>query len=350
MSSIVSVSGFGWSGSGAVVDLLREYNDVDILDAKGADFEFDLLPAIFDLDYGLNVKNARMMSAKAIAEFRSAIDFFVKERGYDRVFDSKFGNLANKYVEDFIDFSFWGWDFFDNVSPANKWKNSYNNIISHVFNNRITTHSKLSHRIWTRLTVKVNHRMSVSYYPENFMERTKEFLNTLFDQKHVHKDYPLIVDQMFPPDQPELFMKYVDGAKCIVVRRDPRDTYLLAKCGIKYMSVPLPIENVDDFIVFYRKIVENTKVENNASLLSIRFEDLIYKYDETINKIEEFLHISEHSNVKGRFNPAVSINNTQLFKKYIEYGKDIEKIEKALAGSLYNFDKYDFQRTSSEVF
>ena len=350
MSNIVSVSGFGWSGSGAVVDLLREYNDVDILDANGTDFEFDLLPAISRLDYGLNLINARMMSSDAIAKFRSDINFYVQERGYDRVFDSKFSILANKYIEDFIDFSFWGWDFSDKVNPANKWKNRYNSVISHIFNNRITTHIMLSRRIWTRLMIKVNHRMSVSYYPENFMERTKEFLNSLFDQKHVHKDFPLIVDQMFPPDQPELFMKYVDGAKCIVVRRDPRDTYLLAKCGIKYMSVPLPIENVDDFILFYRKIVENTKAENNDSVLSIRFEDLIYKYDDTIKEIEEFLHISEHTNVKGRFNPAVSINNTQLFKKYVEYAEDVEKIEKALPASLYNFDIFDFQRTSSEVF
>lgn len=350
MNNIVSVSGFGWSGSGAVIDLLREYSDVDILDSKGNDFEFDLLSAILDLDFGLNVNNARLSSSGAIESFRKEIDFFVKKRGYEDVFDSKFEVLARKYIEGFVDFSFEGWTFSDMDNPSNKYKILYNSIIWHLFNNRITRNISICRKIWSRLTINIKHNISVSYYPENFMERTRAFLSELFAMKHSHVECPLIVDQMFPPDKPELYKRYVEGAKCIIVRRDPRDTYLLAKCGIKYMSVPLPVENVDDFIIFYKKIVENTIIPNSDTILSIRFEDLIYRYDETVLKIENFLHIKDHIRPLQRFNPAVSINNTQLFKRYVEFQNDIRKIEDALPESLYSFDGLNFERTSSEVF
>ena len=59
---IVNVSGFCWSGAGAVHDLLREYSDVEFLavDWEKVDLEFTLLwepDGIRDLEYKLCQKH-----------------------------------------------------------------------------------------------------------------------------------------------------------------------------------------------------------------------------------------------------------------------------------------------------
>ena len=68
---IVDVTGFGWSGSGAVHDLLREYDDVHF--ASFDDFEFTLLwmvDGIADLEYKLCEKHCRYGdSDRAISRF-----------------------------------------------------------------------------------------------------------------------------------------------------------------------------------------------------------------------------------------------------------------------------------------
>ena len=44
----------------------------------------------------------------------------------------------------------------------------------------------------------------------------------------------------------------------------------------------------------------------------------------------------DHTNKKGRFDPNISIKNTQLFRKE-EYREEIEIIESRLQRYLYNF-------------
>ena len=73
------------------------------------------------------------------------------------------------------------------------------------------------------------------------------------------------------------------------------------------------------------------KVEDHPRILRIWFEDLVYRYDETVAKIEAFTGLTPQQHVapKSRFDPARSINNTQNFlieraweeeiKNYLEY-------------------------------
>lgn len=353
--TIICVTGFGWSGSGAVFDLLREYDDLKIVDNKGDDFEFTLLTStdgLYDLRHALMEKNCRINSSTAIDRFLSFIHLQSSVLEYEQIFKGQYELLATNYVEHLVDFSFKGWTFSDltNPSPKNRLKNYYNSFIDHILRNRITIHFPILTKLRNRLVIKVEHDIRVSYYPDNFNQLTTEYLNRLFDIVRDGDASPLVFDQIFPPDSPQLFSNFFERTKTIIVRRDPRDTYLLAKCAYQYMAIPLPIENVDDFIVFYRKIIENTKIADTDSILSIQFEDMIYKYEETKLKIEEFLGISNHVREFDRFNPKISINNTQLYDKYPEYADDIKKIERELRDSLYDFPICHYQRTSNEVF
>ena len=71
----------------------------------------------------------------------------------------------------------------------------------------------------------------------------------------------------------------------------------------------------------------------------MRFEDLIYSYENTSEKLFKFVGLDpqNHNNKKSRFDPAVSIKNTNMISRYPEFKKEIEYIEKNLSEYLYDF-------------
>ena len=83
---------------------------------------------------------------------------------------------------------------------------------------------------------------------------------------------------------------------------------------------------------------ESEKECNSSKVLRVKFEDLIYKYDDTLNIIINHLGFNkeDHINRKSRFNPELSIKNTQLCNNII-YKDEIKIIEKELKEYLYDF-------------
>lgn len=347
---ILCVTGFGWSGSGAVYDLLHEYSDITVCDNHGSDFELYLLhdvDGIYDLEQNVMVKHNRVNSYIAIQRFERLIEGYCDYLHYEDVFKGHFKKLSSEYIEKITDYKFSGSTFYEYLNTPRIW-HIYNRVISKIFSNRLLrmVFKKTPRGLFYNKTSDIR----VSYRPTDFAEITHEYVNNLLNILKDRETKVLAIDQIFPPDCPELFMKYVDNPKCIIVRRDPRDTYLLAKCTYK-SKVPIPTDSVDDFISFYKKTVVETKTTNNPQILNINFEDLIYNYIETQSLIEAFVGIKEHDSPKSFFDPQKSINNTQLFKLYKGYEKDIELIESELRDSLFDFDKYlSFSRNSNAVF
>lgn len=345
---IVNVSGFGWSGAGAVHDLLREYSDVEFLavDWEKVDLEFTLLwepDGIRDLEYKLCQKhNSFGDSNTAIKRFLRLVKAQNKTSflHYDTQFNGEYEAICRRYIEDLVQFRFEGRTFEEVMYPGMKERilGCYNQVITRLLGNHIVRnvfHWDLSHH----LTHPHLNTIYVSYNPEFFLERTQDLMEELLSYSRRERSFPLITDELFPPDSPQDYFKYIkEPAKCIVVRRDPRDLYLLAK-QTYHSEIPIPSETVDDFIMFYKHMIENTKVGGHESILNIDYEDLIYQYDTTRQRIEEFVGISSHARKHEFFNPKQSINNTQLFHLYDGYDQDIRKIVTALPESLYPFEK-----------
>ena len=84
------------------------------------------------------------------------------------------------------------------------------------------------------------------------------------------------------------------------------------------------------------KIILNKDIEN---ILHLQFEELIYNYEESLTKIKRFLSLGDTEHIKKGeiFIPEKSKTNTQLFRKYPKYAKDIEKIEKELSEFCYPY-------------
>ena len=263
---IIDVTGFGWSGSGAVHDLLREYDDIK-LGAYGFDWEFTLLwtvDGIYDLEQKLCVKHCRFIDSNiAIKRFLRLVKALEKEPylHYDRVFNGHFYEICNCYINDLIQLRFNGKTLSESIYYGKKEKfiERYNSIVRKLLGNHIIKnylHVDLSR--WIK--IPNSSILYLSYKPSFFLTRTHRLMEDLFSYVRKDSNLTIVTDQVFPPDCPNLFFKYVsEPVKCIIVRRDPRDTYLLAKVAYR-SKIPIPTSNVNDFIVFYRETIEKTKI------------------------------------------------------------------------------------------
>lgn len=347
--NICCVTGFGWSGSGALLDLLREYHELNIIGNNGGDWEFYLLhdtDGIYDLELGCVKKYNRIASYIPVLRFQKLIHNYCKYLNYEQVFKNQFRKISEDYIDSLVDFEFDGGTFYE-LFALNKLAIYYNKVIHVLFGNFFAR--KILGNKYLNLRIRNKSRIRVVYRPSNFLELTKKYLNRLFDILDSGEGKTMVIDQIFPPDSPIEYMKYVEKSKCIVVRRDPRDTYLLSKCAYN-SEIPIPTANVADFICFYKKVVEETKIVDNPNILNIRFEDLIYNYEETKSIIEKFLGLKDHNSPLRYFDPQKSINNTQLHLLYTNFADDISRIEKELPNSLYPFVQYPFKRTDNIVF
>ena len=128
--------------------------------------------------------------------------------------------------------------------------------------------------------------------------------------------------------------------KSIIVDRDPRDLYIITKYvwPTKGIRSRFPM-NVDDFCSFYKGMRETVRPYDPELVRTMQFEDFVYKYDETVAKVEEFFGLDpkDHTRPKTHLNPAVSIANTQNWRIRPEWAEEIKPIEDMLADYLYEF-------------
>lgn len=326
----LGICGFGYTGSGAVVDLLSEYSDVFV---AGGDKEFILsyVPdGLEDLEYHLMMQSDKYFSSDiAIMRFREYIRKCTHERNniYMKLTNGKLVEYCDEYLGNICEISWKGKWLIDPwlISPFRK-KIKYS-----IMGRIIPKNSKLYRSVFYR-------DMYFSIEPSNFYRETESFLNKIigFDAK---KDGVIIMNQSFPANAPQRSMKlFGDGTKAIIVDRDPRDIFILAKDYAKPLWMPLG--NIDDYILYFKKLHPKHTEDNN--ILHIQFEDLIFNYEATRDRIEQFCGLSseKHTDPLKRFDPKVSLKNTRLFEKTDRYQAQIKAIEEQLPEFLYDFSRY----------
>ncbi|MBQ3693640.1 MAG: hypothetical protein II884_02570, partial [Synergistaceae bacterium] len=133
-------------------------------------------------------------------------------------------------------------------------------------------------------------------------------------------------------------MDLVRDSKLIVADRDPRDNYadlILANWGIGREFAKS--RDVRKFIEIFRGLRRsNNQMKEDSDVLMLRFEDLIYHYDESLKRIAEFaeLDLNDHVNKREFFNPDVSIKNVGMWKEIISQ-QEADTIASALPEFLY---------------
>lgn len=328
---IVGACGFGSTGSSAVTDYLREYDNFQVID----NLEFTWVSAVdglIDLDFHLNHPHNRTSdSIIAIERYRKL--YLRKRESYAQrglspeVFDKSVETFLNAVI-----MTSWKW-----ISLDGGRKPYWDKILRKLFNKtHFISKWEIKHgRQWNHYPLE---DVYLSVSPENFLEAAQKHVREILAGLGADLSKPLILDQPFPGNNPQACFKFYDDPYAIVVDRDPRDNYVFAKTKLLGRFHLMPINHVEDFVKYYRALRRDQPyTKSNERILSIKFEDMVYHYDEATKKIRDFLHLPENPNPKSIFDPAISMPNTQVWKRFPQFAKDIEYIERELPEYLFDY-------------
>ncbi len=333
---ILGVCGYGYTGSGAVLDFLREFPSCSV---SPYDFEFSIsyIPhGIQDLENALVEQCTRFFSSDvAIKEFYKLIEYYNTRHGiYRRLSGEHFRQHAEEFLKKIIQVEWSGYSWDDAILASPLRLTARFRLLSRWINFYESHTDK-------RYKLPKSDRIYLSVCPDRFEESVREFLKNVLADLQYDFSKTIVLNQPFDANNPSRSMKYFDDPYGIFVDRDPRDLYVLVKKHIKAKGSFIPSDCVENFIAYHRLVRKRNVVLDNSNIMHISFEDMMYNYEKTSESIINFagLNPAEQSR-KKHFDPNVSINNTQLFLEYPELQEEINAIEQALPEYLYPFEKY----------
>lgn len=331
---IISGVGYYATGSGVIQDLCKEFSSCEIL----SDYEVRFLQdpdGISDLQYNLVDNNHRHNTSFAVKRFLKYMKFLngsIYSRRYRKFFGEDFWPLTLKYVAELTELKANTWWHRDQIEKGKLFY--FFDIIYCKVINKILGGENASSFLKGR---------EVNYYTyirkDEFLSITKGYLYHLFNtSRKMNKPY-LFVNQLISPSNVDRYIAYFDDIRVVIVERDPRDLYI-AEREIYHAGV-IPVKTVEEFCIWYSITRRHRKFEtyNHEMTLFVHFEDLIYRYDEMLKIVMDFVGFCEEDHIykKNYFNPQLSIKGTQLVKKFPRYSEDVKYIEEKLSEYLYKF-------------
>lgn len=337
----IGVCGFGETGSGAVLDYLKEFDSITVKD----DLEFTYLANVDGLLYlEQALMNPYGRTAHSIWGFKRFLDMVDRMKSYYKghgLSEDAFKKSAKEFV--------------DSITMV-KWFWSYKSYSYHSF---YFFHHFVMSKIVPRMERKTGHRakcwplqiVRFSIRPDNFYEAAKKHIDELLREMGVDQDSKVVLDQPFGANNPQACFPFFNEPYAIIVDRDPRDLYVSGKTKLMGQWRFFPIEKVEDFIIYYKALrFKQPYQENDSRILRVRFEDLVYEYDKTTTAIRTFLKLPDNPHPHSFFDPSMSIANTQVFKRYPSFMDDIKKIEEALPEYLFDYSNYPEPDFTKEMF
>lgn len=326
---IIGACGFGSTGSSAVSDYLCEFDNIQVLDMM----EFTWVcgvDGLIDLDYHLNHPHIRTGdSIYAINRFKEKAKGLARGLRKTGQMDAElFEKSVNKFLDSIIQVK-WEW-------YIEQGHGFFDRSLQGAAKRLILRREK---KIGKQISCWPMKEVSLSILPKNFDEAARIHVKELIAAMGADFTKPIILDQPFAGNNPQACFKFFDDPYAIVVDRDPRDNYVFANTKL-VGKLPhfMPIQPVEDFVKYYRALRDNQPYkEKEERVLSIKFEDMVYHYDETTRVIRDFLHLPDNPNPKSVFDPAISMPNTQVWKRFPQFAKDIEYIEKELPEYLFDY-------------
>lgn len=322
-------------GSSAVTDLLSEYEGI----YNFTNFEFRFLQdpdGISDLEYNLVENHNRHNSGHALKRYKRLVDFYCGTRfarKYEGFFHGNWKKYSYEYIDALTDFKYhgnWMYDFYDRGNFFYYRKMLPNKLLKMtVWKNKPDRQLNMLPNEWTYCSAPTE---------EKFLALTKKYIEDLFSSV-AQGCNTLMVDQIVPPTNLKRFLRYFEDIKVFVVDRDPRDLWVLSKYVWK--DGVLPHEDVETFCKWFRYTRQHRKIESleGDEIFFLRFEDLIFHYNETVDQIQAWLGLSSdcHKRFQEVFDPEKSIANTQTWLRLKNIPLDeINRIESELGEYLYN--------------
>ncbi len=331
----VNVSGFFYSGSSAIVDMLKEFRGFY---EPNAEIRFIRDPyGIIPMEQTLIHRWDWINASAAISDFLSFMKLCARPKGLflpmgyglKNTISPEILSITEDYINDLTYYTY-KMDFYHYKSKKSFLKyqmDRYRWAIEHLTKGRIKT---------------ANRNIATCYFSrpsqEQFNTATQRFFDRLFEEQFKGDVTHIILDQAIPVNNTQVIHRYFKNAKMIIIDRDPRDTFCdEIKNGERFDQDGRTIEAARKYVVRSKAMREGIELDDD--IMQVRFEDLIINYDVTRLKVLNFLGLqeSDHINKKSFLKPEVSIKNIGIWRKYYEECHEaIDYIEKELHGQCYD--------------
>ena len=340
---LIGACGFGSTGSSVVTDYLREYDYIIVKD----DLEFTWVTALdglIDLERAVMHPHSRTSdSIYAIKRYQELVE---RKKGMYQLHGlsaEEFVRSANEFI-DAITMVKWPW---------------YDNRVKKSYSPKYLLYAYMKRKVIPKMEKKrgchVNcwplEDVRVSVKPDNFYTAALKHIDDLLQAVGIDSNGIVALDQPFSGNNPQAAFPFYKDPYAVVVDRDPRDNYVFARTRMLGRFHYMPINHVEDFIVYYRALRKDQPyLEENPRILRLRFEDMVYEYDKTTEILRDFLKLPENPHPKSVFDPELSVANTQVFKRFPQFAQDIQKIEQELPEYLFDYSKYPEPDQSKKMF
>jgi len=309
--NFVIVVGYGWSGSGAAIDLLDEFEGCKSLEGE---FRIAKDPyGLLDLETALVDDWDFIRNDVAIRDFLEYVEMLSRGTGLFRRVGKSFSkklmiNLVKYsqiYIRDLTDLVYFGDTF--------------------VHRYKISAYKSFLTKIRTRYGFNNGKEMFMARLSHDQFEKiTKRYINNIFKNFFIyHKIDTVILDQAIAPENIEKPLRYFNNSKIIIVDRDPRDIYCNMIRGNGLLGADLNIKDSAEKYIKWHNIMrwKSRNYHQDRSLksnvLRLYFEDLVLDYENTIFKLEKFLNKEQDKSLFQKFfNPEKSLKNVGLWKKH----------------------------------
>ncbi|MGL5903902.1 MAG: sulfotransferase, partial [Cetobacterium sp.] len=296
MIKLVSCTGYHGTGSSIISDLLKEYADC----SSYGDYEFRFIQdpfGISDLEFNLIENNHRLNTGYAIRNFlkmtKKLSKIYLIKR-YEKYFDGNFEKETEKYIKS-LECLEWRGSWHQEIIDRGNFYFIIDSLKLKIFSIIRKKINKLRKKNFEQANI-LNKRYKMYYSnisKEKFYTETKKYTTNLINYLDKEDKKILILDQLVPPSNLKRYINYFENIKIIVVDRDPRDCYILNK--IFWRDGVVPVENIDLYIEWYKKIREHLKNEEDPkNIMRIKFEDAVLNYENTLCKIEGFLNLNKN--------------------------------------------------------
>jgi hypothetical protein len=260
MAKILSVSGYGWSGSGLLVDVLKNQPENRVLQN-----EFSLISepeGLIDLAGYFGDNWHFIKTGVAIDRFNTFARQIIGRRSIlnpgglnlNVTLDVNAEAILNEFIGRLVDFDY-----------------KSKTRVNFTFGNDI---EKLIRKINWKITGNNSaiHYFSVLDY-EDFTKHAREFCKSLL----IHGQMNTILDQAVPASNFRIASRLLPpSTEYFVVDRDPRDVFaeLILSGGLIGAELDCPgFKETDKFISWYRRIRERS--DHNGIATLVRFENLV---------------------------------------------------------------------------
>lgn len=302
MKKYLIISGFGWSGSGLLIDVLTSTNcwekfPVEFRLFKDKGGVVDLMNSAKDLsrpfNYSIDLENFEKLS-KVLGR-SNGMRFGMN---YNKLTNGRFSTAVNLFIGNL--------------------KKNYFYSDAFVFQYQNSFLCDLRWKILRKLGIR--NRFKRKYLPSPILEIKRE-LFLFFDNLFSNYEKRIILDQAVDPGDECTIMELSERFVMISVDRDPRDIY------VDYVNSKDVLFNVDSFIELF-KITRNGLTFVNANILRTRFEILINNMDEELDRICSFLDIHDDhiKNLLKKYDFSQSKANIGIYNNFHDQ-KAIKKIE-----------------------